>query len=205
MLIGISGWKGSGKDAAASVLVNEFKFKQFSFASILKDMTAETYGIDRKAMDDRDLKEAPLLNFPVDARDSFSNEIKRILEKEFKAAPNGKLYWTPRAVLILEGSIKRSVDPAFWTKKALSQISNNDLAVISDLRYKSEAKEIRDRADALGVKSLLIRVNRFETSNSLDASERDMDDYTGFDSVINNTGTLEEFQQTVSQIVFENL
>jgi hypothetical protein len=73
------------------------------------------------------------------------------------------------------------------------------------MRYRSEAEQVRAYADSVGVKSLLIRINRFETSESRDPSERDMDDYQGFDLVIENKGTLEEFKEKLLEAVFSNL
>lgn len=205
MIIGLSAWKRSGKDAASDLLVNEFKFKKVSFANTLKDMVAEQYDIPRSSLDDQNLKEAPLFQYPVAPQDAFSKMIADFLQKEFKADGNGKLYWTPRALAILEGSVKRSVNAAYWTSRALSQIKPGDLVVISDLRYKSEASQIRGYANAIGQKSLLIRINRFDESPSSDPSERDLDDYQQFDAVIENRGTLEEYLEKVSSLVFSKL
>lgn len=205
MIIGLSAWKRSGKDAASDLLVNEFKFKKVSFANTLKDMVSEQYGIPRNSLDDQSLKESPLFQYPVNPQDAFSKMIAEFLQKELKADGNGKLYWTPRALAILEGSVKRSVNSAYWTSRALNQIKPGDLAVISDLRYKSEASQIRNYADSIGQKSLLIRINRFDESPSTDPSERDLDDYSGFDVVIENRGTLEEYLDKVSSLVFSNL
>jgi hypothetical protein len=168
-------------------------------------MVAEQYDIPRNSLDDQNLKEAPLFQYPVAPQDAFSKMIADFLQKEFKADGNGKLYWTPRALAILEGSVKRSVNAAYWTSRALSQIKPGDLVVISDLRYKSEASQIRGYANAIGQKSLLIRINRFDESPSSDPSERDLDDYQQFDAVIENRGTLEEYLEKVSSLVFSKL
>jgi hypothetical protein len=205
MIIGLSGWRGSGKDAAASFLVNEFKFKRISFAHTLKDMVAEQYDIPRNSLDDPNLKDAPLFQYPLNPQDDFSKMISDFLKKEFKMDGNGKLYWTPRALAILEGSVKRSVNVAYWTNRALSQIKAGDLVVISDLRYKSEASQIRGYANATGQKSLLIRINRFDEPPSDDPSERDLDDYRWFDAVVENRGSLEEYKEKILNFVFSKL
>lgn len=205
MIIGLSAWKGSGKDTASDLLVKEFKFKKVSFASTLKDMVAEQYDISRNSLDDQNLKEVPLFQFPVNPQDAFSKMIADFLQKEFKADEKGRLFWTPRALAILEGSVKRSVNAAYWTSRALGQIKPGDLVIISDLRYKSEAAQIRGYANAIGQKSFLIRINRFDEPPSSDPSERDLDNYQGFDAVIENRGTLEEFQEKLLSLVFSKL
>jgi hypothetical protein len=59
----------------------------------------------------------------------------------------------------------------------------NGLYVISDLRYKSEIKQLRDSAGPSNV--LALRVERFDSSPVTDPSERDLDDWS-FDYYINN-------------------
>lgn len=210
MIIAISGWKKSGKDHAASIL-KDYNFRQVSFAAPLKDMVAKTYDLDRESLDNQDLKEVPLLHLPVKPSDSFSSMIRDKLLLEFKYEDNTQfhptrgldgLYWTRRAILILEGSVKRSVTSSYWVSQALNSIKNNDLAVITDLRYKSEADQIRAYGESIGEKVYIIRIDRFDTSPSQDPSERDMDDYGQFDMKISNRGTLEEFTSKIEQLAF---
>jgi hypothetical protein len=60
--------------------------------------------------------------------------------------------------------------------------------VISDLRYRSEVEQLRQ---AFGKNLITVRINRFDSVNSTDPSERDLDNYK-FDVTIDNVGTLEE-------------
>lgn len=205
MIVCLSAWKRSGKDGAADILVNEFKFNKVSFANVLKDMVAEQYGIPRESLDNQDLKEQPLFQYPAVPSDDFSRKMIEFMGKELKLDGNGNLYWTPRSLAILEGSVKRSVTSKYWTGRALSLIKPGDLAVIADLRYKSEVEQVQKYAQSIGEKSLIIRINRFDESPSTDASERDMDDFEGFDYVVENRGSLEEFQDKIREIVFSNL
>lgn len=204
MIVAFSGWKKSGKDTASDLLVNDFRFKKVSFATPLKDMVCNLYNIPRNYLDDQSLKEFPLSQYPANPQDKYSDMIIDFLQKEFKKDEKGVLCWTPRALAILEGSTKRSVSSSFWVQQALSQIEIDTLAVIADMRYKSEARQVREYANRIGVKSLIIRVNRFDTSPSVDPSERDMDDYNDFDSIVENKGTLEEFQEKIANLIFSN-
>lgn len=224
-IIGISGWKGSGKDLSASFLIDKFSAQRVGFADPLKDSVADEFEIDRASLDDPARKEAPLLDMPVTPQDAYSLMIANFLFKEFadkdglKATTvesradnsfvgftNGgwnQLYWTPRALAILKGSTNRSTDSAFWVKKALNKIVNFNemlgvqLFAISDLRYKSELKQLQDW---FGKDFVSVRIERFDTSPSTDPSERDLDDAT-FDHYVDNRGTPEKTYEQLEAIV----
>lgn len=190
MIIGISGWKRSGKDTAAGILIQK-GFNRLSFADKLKEMTSEIYNIDIKHFYDQDLKEKPLMHLPVAPKDDSSLALSSIFKNEMYN-DNGQLYWTPRSLLIYEGSVKRAVDPDYWVNISLASANPDGLHVISDLRYKSEAEAIKN----CGMDYLLIRINRFEENPSTDPSETDLDDYQ-FDVYIDNTRSLDDFQNDV--------
>jgi hypothetical protein len=109
------------------------------------------------------------------------------------------MYWTPRALAILKGSVNRSVASDFWVKKAVEKIrkSGSDLLVIPDLRYKSEMKQL---TRAFGDDVSFVRVNRFDSSESEDPSERDLDD-AKFDYYIDNKGTVAEAFKQLEKIL----
>ncbi len=176
----LSGWKGSGKDTVADYLVAKYGYTKLSFASVLKDMVAELYQIPRTHLDDREMKEKAILSLPVIDSDPFSSQIHSMLSSEFREG-----YWTPRALCILEGSVKRSVYSNYWVKTVAARMKQqpDSRFVISDMRYKSEA-------DTLSMllpwdELLLVRINRFETVDTEDPSERNLDDYQ-FDVTFGN-------------------
>lgn len=112
-----------------------------------------------------------------------------------------RLYWTPRALAILEGSTKRSVNPNYWVQRALSQTVPGQNYVISDARYKNEIDQLRLNAPGEVVS---IRIDRFESSPSTDSSEHDLDDYV-FDYRIDNQAayfvTTDKVFEQVDQII----
>jgi hypothetical protein len=193
-LIAISGWRGSGKDTAADYLVAEYGYTKMSLAKLLKDLVSEQYNIPRNYMDDRVLKEAPLPNYPVIPGDSFSARIQSMLATELTSG-----YWTPRALCILEGSIKRSVYSNYWTRYVISRMDPNKKYVISDLRYKTEADTFRMLLPKEEL--LLLRINRFDSIDTNDPSERDLDDYS-FDCYIHqNIQTIPDLYQALRFLV----
>lgn len=197
IIYAVSGWKYSGKDTFAAELV-ERGFKRFGFADVLKEMAAQQYDIPIEYMYDPKQKEKALLKYEITNTDGFSYKIHNIMEDEM-AKVDGKLYWTPRAVLILEGSVKRSVNPNYWVDRVVDEIINSehDSFVISDLRYNSEVNRLRY---AFGPSLKTVRINRFEVCKSLDASERDLDNYK-FDLVIDNKTTIEDFVNKIKDMV----
>jgi len=223
-IIAISGWKGSGKDTAANILIDDFGFTRIGFADKLKDNVAEAYRLNRKSLDDQSLKELPIKEMPVQPRDKFSQTLTEFMFREFKTSDgiqpvnvlitNGAaygetsagffpLYWTRRALCILEGSTKRTSDPDYWVNIAVKEAKSRgaEAVVISDLRYKNELSALKialNPDDSL----VTIRVNRFDNSPSSDPSERDLDD-AEFDYTISNQGTLEDFMNKVKTIALK--
>lgn len=190
----LSGWKGSGKDTAADYLVANYGFKRISFAGALKDMVSEQYNVPRNYMDDRDLKEAPLPQYPVVSKDQFASHVNGFMAGEHKSD-----FHTPRSLCILEGSVKRSVNPGYWIERAFKNVDPNGKYVISDCRFHNEISGV---ARASGQSPLTVRINRFDSTTSVDPSERDLDNYP-FDVVVENKGTVEELQTTLAKIIKE--
>lgn len=220
-VVAISGWSTSGKDTLANLLIKEYGFKRIGFADPLKDNVARDFNLDRASLDDQNLKNQPLLDMPVSLRDGFTKNLGAFMVREFRTKDGKicgigkfvdvdgvtdfygyddqgnleKLYWTRRALCILEGSTKRTADADYWVKRAMQNAKENgiELVVISDLRYRNELAGIKsslDESDTL----LTVRVNRFDThpTNSTDPSERDLDN-AEFDVVLENRATFQEY------------
>jgi len=193
LILSLSAWKGSGKDTVADYLVAEYGFNRISFAAKLKDMVASTYNVPREFMDLPTKKEQPLLNLPAIPSDGFTETIHQMLRAELSSG-----FWTPRALCILEGSIKRAVHSNFWVKEAVNEIGDNENKdyVITDMRYKTEA----DTINMFYPENKVIRINRFDSITTTDPSERDMDDYH-YDYLINNKEGKEELYASTDRII----
>ena len=228
-VVAISGWSKSGKDTSADYLISN-GYKRVAFADVLKEMVAEQYGISLQSCHNQELKEKPLEQYPVVPKDAFSLEIAKLLFKEFRAIdgrratesfidPSGafmghiydkaggaivQLYWTPRALCILEGSIKRSVDSSYWVGRAIQKIDaairEGRNVVISDLRYRSETNQLRQ---AFNKNLTTVRINRFDSTPSTDASENDLNN-AAFDVIIENRGTLDDLMFKLDMEILNN-
>ncbi len=188
-LVALSGWRGSGKDTTAAHLVQKYGYRQLSFAAKLKDQVAGQFGVPRDHLDSPTHKESPLSAFPVISTDTFSEVLHNLLRAELASG-----YWTPRALCILIGSLHRSVDPNHWVRTVAREVIDNPNQnyVISDMRYKSEADTLRILIPQL----VTVRINRFETINTTEASERDLDNYK-FDIQLSNTGSIERLHDEI--------
>ena len=68
----------------------------------------------------------------------------------------------------------------------------------------NELDAIKSNIDPSYDTFITIRINRFDTTESKDASENDLND-AKFDYVVENRGTLEEYLNKIKQIINEEL
>jgi hypothetical protein len=195
-ILALSGWKQSGKDTLANHLINNYGFTRVAFADILKNMVSYQYGIPRSWLDDIKYKETPILKYPAEAKDGFSEHLHSFMKKEFREY-GGRLFHTPRSLSILEGSVKRSVDPNYWVSRVVEQINACDSnVVITDMRYRSELELL---TDAFRGSLVPVRINRWAANPSSDPSEVDLDNIK-FEFTVQNVGTLEEYYSKVDAL-----
>jgi hypothetical protein len=196
----VSGWKGSGKDILSEYLVKKYNFTQMSYASALKDQVAVRYSIDRHHLDSQEHKELPLKDYPVDLDHPIIKYTFDDLVTHYRVM-NGKLCHTPRSILILEGTyMARVIDSQIWIKTMIRNIekSNCNRIVISDTRFVNEIELIRSKLPDFKV--LTLRVNRHDFTDSVDITERGLDNYV-FDHIINNKGTLEQYYNNIESFI----
>jgi len=153
-LLLLSGRAGSGKDAAASLLMEEVGFTRFAFADFLKRDVAAKYDL-------------PL--------DLFHTAAKDLPLPAFK----GK---TPRTLLLDHARIARSIDLDVYARQVAAAIKEamasdpvrNHRFVISDWRYRREY-EFLER-ELLGTTILCLRITRHISDRPFinDPSETDL-------------------------------
>lgn len=186
------------------------------FADKLKDMVCMLLNCSREQLEDREFKEKELgkewwywKNKHTDAKYIPFNE-EYIYSEHFDL-----IKLTPRLLLQLLGTEcgRDIIHPNIWVNATMAEykplmtrhtelidLSKNTREkvskdyplkypnwVISDVRFKNEAKAIKDKG------GILIRVDRpgfEETGQHL--SETALDDYDGFDHIIMNDGTVED-------------
>lgn len=202
MIIGLTGFIGSGKDTVANMLC-ELGATQESFASPVKDVCASVFGWDRDlvegdTIESRDFRETPDI---------------------FWTRKLGIDNFTPRLALQLIGTeiMRDHFNSDIWISSLEYRLrkSSNDIIVISDARFQNELNLIKSMGGKvltvvrdelpewhdIAVKANKGSVPARHTMNtrykSVHASEWSWVGFD-FDHVIDNTGSLEDLEKQVN-------
>jgi hypothetical protein len=185
MLIGLVGLIGSGKDTVANRMVTHHDFVRDSFAKSLKDAVSNIFGWDRKMLEG-DTKESRAWR---EKPDHFWSEK---FNKET----------TPREILQYFGTevCRGHMLDTIWVDSCMARYKGN-ATVISDTRFINEIRTIKKN----GGKIILVKRGKLPTkeemkSNGIHRSEWDWIDES-FDHVIDNSGTLEELNDNVDNLI----
>ena len=213
-LIGISGKMGSGKDTLAVVInyvadnfapediarweqpASEFAYESRKFAQPIKFIIALLIGCDISQLEDREFKEKELGEEWWYYCNSlfFDGETKMVsyLEADDNIKNNTSWYivkLTPRKLLQLLGTEagRHIIHPNIWVNALFADYEPDSNWIITDVRFPNEAKAIKEKG------GIMIRVNRpqFMANGRVivkdeHESETALDDYDGFDYVIEN-------------------
>lgn len=206
MILGISGFIGSGKSTVAEYLTANHSFRKDSFATSLKDACAALFDWPRHLIEG-DTKESRKWREEVDT-----------WWAEKLGIPN----FNPRLALQLIGTdaLRNHFNEGLWFMTLENRVRKNpdQHVVISDVRFPNEIKFIKEQG------GIMIRVDRgptpiwFETAlmankgNSLarEAMTKTYSDahfsewaWVGakFDFVINNDTTIENLRSQVKSII----
>ena len=188
-VIGIAGKKRHGKDAVAKIIMNYAKEHghvavKRAMADPLKEECAKMIAEELAANSSCDSKLTTYEHVLADMNSDETKEKYRLL-----------LQWWGT-------EFKRSIDPDYWVKRseAWLTVAKNyvDLVVIPDVRFVNEIEMVKQ----LG--GIVIRVERPQLVQcDVHASEKLLDDYKDWDSVIVNAGTLDELEQHVRAVCEE--
>jgi hypothetical protein len=141
-IVGLLGFIGSGKGTVATQLVEEYNFRQDSFAASLKDACAAMFDWPRHLLEG-DTKE--------------SREYREVVD-EWWAQQLGIPNFTPRYALQIMGTdvLRNNFHQDMWFLTLRNRIRKNpeQSVVISDVRFPNEIKFIQDQG------GILIKVNR---------------------------------------------
>ena len=172
MIIGLSGFRGSGKDTVAAYLVKEHEFERRAFADPLKRSVAA------------------LFNIPFSDIDKMKNDPK------CDVSLNPLVAMTFREFLQRYGTeAHRDVfGEDFWleyTLPANGHYSGN-LICITDLRFSNEAERIKQLGGRIWF------INRITNRSVVDPHSSEIIDF-GVDYTIDNTGTIEDLYVEVER------
>ena len=206
-LIGIAGKAGSGKDTVGKIIqfltldddvfsktnrdciadlehkaycASQSKWKIKKYASTLKKITSIILGCKVNKLEDRDFKE-------------------KELGKQWQVID---YTLTPRLLLQRLGTdAARYVHPDIWVNALFSKFKKKSRWIITDVRFDNEVRAIQERG------GIVIRVNRDKSKDSTEhsnhLSETALDNYEGFDVILNNNDTLEDLIEEIRQILIK--
>jgi hypothetical protein len=170
VLLLLSGWAGSGKDAAAALLGEEHRFHRFAFADPLKAAVSAATGLHPSRF------ERPYKDRPLSASHRHSPA-------------------TPRDLLIAHADAARAVDRDIYSRAIVTDIlqSGHRRVVISDWRYQREGAVVADALAERGWRIVRARVTRPGVIPSSAPIEHDLDDFP-MDWRIENDGSLSDLR-----------
>ncbi len=176
MRVAFSGKFGSGKDTAAEVIKRESSegVAHFLFAKRVKEVVATLTGTTYE------------WNCTKEGKESI---------------PHGFTQTLGQLQQIVGQTFREKMGEDVWANIVLSQPLAGISAVLTDLRYPNEANALRRagfRLVRINVdEQILAERTRGDKRQRDHPSETALDNYDGFDIIIENNGTKEEFEEIV--------
>lgn len=189
MIIGLTGFIGSGKGTVGDILVSEHGYQKFAFADALKDAVSIIFQWDRSLLEG----------------DTDESRIFRELRDDWWSRQFGYDV-TPRLILQTMGTeaCRRGIADNIWIAALEKRIAGHHRVIISDVRFPNEIKFVRS------VGGKVVRVKRGEDPTpdqlaTMHISETAWNDIAP-DMVIENNGSLEDLKANVSKLLthYEN-
>ena len=186
MIIGISGYAGSGKDTLAGIIQqHDPRWEVRKFADKLKQVAAILLGCHHLDFEDQHFKRSPLPG----QWDIWDGEAQR--------------HMTVREFLQKLGTdaIRNGLHVSAWVNALMAEYDKGGLYpkgwLITDVRFPNEYLAIKGRG------GLMIRINRGEPTNA-HVSETALDNVQ-FDIEVDNNGTIDELVDKVKLSVIPSI
>ena len=207
-IVGISGRKNSGKDLVGEILQR---------LTVSNDITLNYDHDNNLYLRNEKLPEYHVFNQPDPTHRvmKFADKIKDIVclligckrddleDREFKNKELGGEWnnMTPREFLQLLGTeaCRNVIHPDIWVNALFANYdtsSNYDSNwIITDVRFENECQAIKDRG------GIIIRINRDSDVVDDHTSETALDNYDGFDFVVDNNGSIDDLTNNLIKII----
>ena len=176
MIIGISGKAESGKDTAAKMLEVIYANPEISFDDYANRRYNKFADINTVHFADT-LKEATQVMCHIGEWETNTQEGKKTT-----------IDWlgiTVREFLQKFGTcVRMGIDNLFWIKETFANVDGWKNVIIADVRFPEEIEAIKERG------GIILRLERNGAGAGNHISEVALDDYTGWDKVIDNSFSL---------------
>ena len=202
MIVGISGYAGSGKDTLAGIIQQQggSRWEVRKFADKLKQVAAILIGCDPLNFEDQHFKRSPLpRQWSVWDMNRSGNDdpVHPVYTNDPEPRP-----MTVREFLQKLGTdaVRNGLHEDAWVNALMADYDHADRMpkwLVTDVRFHNEYFAIKRRG------GLMIRINRGEPINS-HASETALDNVQ-FDIEIDNTGTIEDLVDKVKLSVIPSI
>jgi hypothetical protein len=181
-IISISGKIGSGKDTIADIIMQYTPYHRWQvkkFAGKLKDIAEILTGVPKINFEDQEFKQQ-------DMGPEWGMTYRDLLQKLGTEAMRSGLHknvWVNALFADYQFNIEEDEQIPYW--------------IITDSRFPNELAAVK-KHNGIAIKVIRDSGNTIGTTHT---SETALDDYTEWDYVINNNGTLEELKTQVLSIL----
>jgi hypothetical protein len=139
LVVGILGFKGSGKDAVGDFITQYYGFERVSFADTLKDAVSAVFGWERELLEGTTAESRLWRETPDEwweEKLNWKEHEGRYLNQRF----------TPRVALQYWGTdlLRKHFHDDIWILSLANKIRQKDRVVITDCRFPNEFKMIKD-------------------------------------------------------------
>lgn len=206
MIIGVTGFIGSGKDTVADYLQNFHEFRRESFADSLKDAVSSVFGWDRTLLEGR-TKEAREWREQIDPWWAERLDMPTL---------------TPRWVLQYWGTevCRKNFHDDIWIASLENKLrTSKDNIVISDCRFPNEISAIKNAGGKLiwvqrgelpdwYEHALLANQGNNVALNEMKLRKIHASEWSwigsDFDAIVDNNGTIDELYRQLVDVCFSN-
>lgn len=143
LVIGLTGFSGSGKDTVETLLAARFGAVRVAFADPLKDEIAAAFGVDRQLLDDPHAK-----NTPTPALALRQCTASAFVARNWGLAILDAL--SPRTIMTAWGDWRRETDRLYFVALANARIGalrradDTTPVVVTDVRYHNELQMLQE-------------------------------------------------------------
>jgi len=185
MIIGISGKAQAGKDTTAR-MINFLRWYPNASWCTYRDSGLFPFDFEDNIVHFADLLKyvaERMLSVPVYTMQSMEG---KSMTFDWLDGMTGREFLQK-----LGTAVRNEVHPEFWTRALFIKEKDNQNLIIPDVRFPNEVQIIKDHG------GMLIRIERPGAGAGNHISEIALDNYKGWDIVIDNVGTLENLYNQV--------
>ena len=196
MIIGISGYSGSGKDLVGTIIqeisLNKWHIKKW--AGKLKTIASILTGIPVENFEDQEFKKTLLGPEWGTVKDIPLNGVPVFADIQFNSLMSVRDFLQKLGT----DAIRDNLHENTWVNATLADYTNESNWIITDTRFPNEAEAIKKAG------GIVIRINRpgVQPINP-HPSETSLDDWN-FDAVINNDGDVSDIVHKVGLLLYRH-